>query len=184
MNSDFGQIMQLGYVVEDIETTAREWVERTGAGPFYTLDQLEMDQYYYRGERTDLTMSLAFGYWGDIQVELIHPLNEADTLYTRALKDAPGKLNHLATVVSDLDALLSRHQLNDRVIQSGKMPTGLQFVYLEEHVPGGLHLELIEAQDSTLQAFEGMKQIAAQWDGSHPLRPMSAVGDDLAALKR
>lgn len=175
--------MQLGYVVEDIEASARQWVTSVGAGPFYQLEGLEMDQYFYRGQRTDLTMSLAFGYWGDIQVELIHPLNQADTLYSRALKDAPGRLNHLATVVSDLDDLLNRHQLNDRVIQSGKMPTGLQFVYLEEYIPGGLHLELIEAQESTLQAFAGMKQIAAQWDGSHPLRPMSAVGEDLAALR-
>lgn len=184
MANEFGQIMQMGYIVEDVAVAAANWSARAGVGPFYVLDSLVMDQYYYRGVRVDVEMCLAFAYWGGVQIELIHPLSDTDTLYTRALKDAPGKLNHCATVVSDIDALLAGNNLKDKVIQSGKMPTGLNFVYLEEQLPGGLHLELIEAQESTLQAFTAMQRIAAGWDGKTPLRPMAAIAEDIAALQK
>ena len=183
METEFGKIMQLGYVVEDVEATAAQWSSRLNVGPFYTLDNT-MDQYYFRGVRTDVELRLAFGYWGSVQVELIQPLGNADTLYSCALRAAPGKLNHCATLVSDLDGLLERHNLKDRVIQSGRMHTGLNFVYLDEYLPGGLHLELIEAQESTVQAFSAMQAIAENWDGKNPLRPMSLIGNDIAALTK
>lgn len=183
MSSEFGAIMQLGYVVKDVDAAAQEWATHLGAGPFYLLDRMVFDQYYYRGMRTDLEMRLAFGYWNNMQIELIQPLNDADTLYSRALRSSPGKLNHCATVVTNVDALLTRRQLQDRVIQSGKMPTGLKFIYLEEYLPGGLHLELIEAQQDTLMAFAGMEQASRHWDGNEPVRPIARLQEDLAALR-
>jgi methylmalonyl-CoA/ethylmalonyl-CoA epimerase len=183
MSSEFGQIMQLGYIVTDVQAAALDWAQRVGAGPFYLLDHIAMDQYYFRGVRTTAELRLAFGYWGDQQIELIQPVGNADTLYSRAVQVSAGKLNHVATVVSDIDSLLEGRKLQDRVIQSGKMPTGLKFVYLEEYIPGGLHLELIEAQESTLMAFKGMQAASARWDGKNPVRPMSQLQQDLAGAK-
>ncbi|MCK9564333.1 MAG: VOC family protein [Bacteroidales bacterium] len=185
MHNEFGPVMQLGYIVDDIEQVAMEWVKRAGVGPFYLLDGVKMDQYYYRGVRMDVELRLAFAYWGQVQVELIHPLDSADSFYNRALKEAPGKLNHCATVVKgDLDALLDRHNLADRVVHAADMSSGLKFVYLENYLPGGLHLELIQAQESTLHAFEGMRAVAEHWDGKNPIRPMADVAADIAGLNQ
>jgi hypothetical protein len=175
--------MQLGYIVNDVEAAAVEWAERVGAGPFYVMDRIVMDHYYYRGVHTPLEMQLAFGYWGSMQIELIKPLTVTDTLYSRALHTSAGALNHCATVVTDIDALLARRDLQHRVIQSGKMPTGLKFVYLDEHLPGGLHLELIEAQESTLMAFAGMEAASRNWDGNDPVRPASRLQQDLTVRR-
>lgn len=182
MKTDFGRIMQHGYIVPDIDAMAQEWAERVGAGPFYVIET-RMDEYCYRGVRTPAELRLAFGYWGGIQIELIQPFDGVDTLYSRALKNAPGKLNHCATVVSDIDALLAARDLEAQVIQSGSMPTGLKFVYLEEYLPGGLHLELIQPVGGALRAFEGMEAIARNWDGANPLRPAAALAEDLASLR-
>ena len=179
MSTGFGTIMQHGYIVTDAEKSAAEWAERVGAGPFYMGDQ-RMEQYYYRGVRMDIELRLAFGYWGAIQIELIQPLGRADSLYSRALQTSSGKLNHLATVVSDLDGLLSSRQLHNRVIQNGSTPSGLTYAYLDEYVPGGLHLELIQAQPSTLMAFASMEKAARQWNGQNPVRPMSALAQDVS----
>jgi methylmalonyl-CoA/ethylmalonyl-CoA epimerase len=181
MSAGFGRIMQHGYIVSDVEATAQEWAKRVGAGPFYVIDT-RMEEYYYRGARTPVELRLAFGYWGSIQIELIQPLGDADTLYSRALKCAPGKINHCATVVSDIDGLLAAGNLQGRVIQSGSMPTGLKFVYLEEYLPDGLHLELIQPVGAALQAFEGMEAVARNWDGVGTLRPATALAQDLASL--
>ena len=183
MGSDIGPVMQHGYIVADVEQTAREWVDRVGVGPFYILERNAMDQYHYRGQRIDIELKLAFAYCGGIQIELIQQLNEADTLYSRATRNSAGKLNHFASVVSDLDGLLARRKLENRVIQSGKMPSGVKFVYLEEFAPGGQHLELIQPSENALMGFAGMEAVARHWDGKSPLRPMSALGNDLATLK-
>jgi len=177
----FGAIMQQGYIVTDVAKAANEWAERVGAGPFYVIDRLAMSQYHFRGVRVDVEISLSFGYWHGIQIELIQPLGEADTLYHRAVRSSAGQLNHFATVVPDLDGLLDSRGLRSRVIQHGNMPSGLKFVYLEEYLPGGQHLELIEAHEATLGAFAAMEKASRQWDGRNPVRPMSALAQDLAA---
>jgi hypothetical protein len=183
MHSEFGTIMQLGYIVEDVEAAAAEWTARTGVGPFYVLDRNAMDECYFRGVRTPAELRLGFGYWGGVQVELVQPLNGGTGFYREALRDGAGRLNHCASVVTDLDALLDKHALRDRVVLSGLMPSGLKFVYLESYLPGGLHLELIQATPGTLGAFKGMEAIARQWDGRKPLRPMSDIAQDLAAIQ-
>lgn len=182
MSVGFGRIMQHGYIVSDVEQMARQWAALVGAGPFYVIDT-KMDEYYYRGVRTPVELRLAFGYWGSIQIELIQPLDNADTLYARALRSSPAKLNHCATVVSDIDALLAARGLHSRILQSGSMPTGLKFVYLEEYLPDGSHLELIQPEGGALQAFEGMESVARNWDGVEPLRPASALAQDLSTLR-
>jgi hypothetical protein len=183
MGNEFGQIMQLGYVVHDVAQAAAEWAQRVGAGPFYVIDRLAMDRYYFRGARTEVELCLGFGYWGSMQVELIHPLGHTDSLYRQALESAPGELNHCATVVTDIERLLASRGLQDRVIQSGTMPSGLKFVYLERHLPGGQHLELIEAQGSMLAAFAGMQAVSRHWDGADPVRPVDRLREDLARLQ-
>ena len=182
MSNEFGRIMQHGYVVDDVEKAAAEWVARVGVGPFYILQSNIMDQYWYRGRQMTVDLKLAFGYWGPIQVELIQQNNDADSFYVAARRTA-GKLNHFASVVSDLDGLLARRKLENRVIQSGKMSSGVKFVYLEEFTPGGQHLELIEPSQEALMGFAGMEAVARSWDGKNPLRPMTDLGKDLAALK-
>ncbi|MET0658752.1 MAG: VOC family protein [Steroidobacteraceae bacterium] len=184
MSGDIGPIMQLGYIVEDAAAAAAEWAERVGAGPFYVLDRNPMDDCYFRGERTPVEIRLAFGYWGSVQVELVQPLTTGPSFYREALRSGAGKLNHCAAIVTDLDTLLQQRNLQDRVILRGSMQSGLKFVYLEEYLPGGLHLELIQATPSTLGAFAGMEAIARSWDGRDPVRPMSAIAQDLATVTK
>jgi hypothetical protein len=181
MTTDFGRIVQQGYVVADADAAAREWAARTGAGPFYVMDH-QLDAYVYRGVPTPIGLRIAFGFWADMQIELIQPLGEADSLYSRAGRADAGRLNHYACLVDDLDSLLARRKLQDRVLQSGQMPTGLKFVYLEQFIPGGLHLELIQPPASTLAAFQGMEALAKRWDGRDPLRPGDRLAEDLAEL--
>jgi hypothetical protein len=182
MNSAFGPVMQHGYVVEDVAKTATEWAERVGVGPFYVLDRVVMEDYAYRGQRMTIELRIAFSYWGSVQIELAQPLSTGDSLYNHALRDAPGQLNHCAALVSDLDGLLARRGLRDRIIQSGGMGE-VKFVYLGGYLPGGLHLELIQGPESMRMGNAGMEAAARAWDGARPLRPMEALPADLAALR-
>jgi hypothetical protein len=171
--------MQHGYVVRDVAAAARQWAQRVGAGPFYVLDRLKLDDYYYRGKQTPVELRLAFGYWGSIQIELIEPLDQTDTPYRQALQESEGQLNHCAVVVPNLDALIAERGLKAQVLQHGKMPTGLVFAYIEGYLPGGQHLELIEMQEATRQAFAGMEAASQRWDGADPVRSIARLQQDL-----
>jgi hypothetical protein len=181
---DFGPVMQHGYIVGDVEKTALEWAERVGVGPFYILERNVMEDYYYRGQRMTIELKLGFAYWGSVQVELIQQINDAPSFYRDAARTGLDGINHLACIVSGVDSILERRRLKDRVVQSGRMNTGVSFVYLETYAPGGLHLELIDAPAETLMAFAGMEAVSRSWDGSRPLRSMEAFGEDMMALKK
>jgi methylmalonyl-CoA/ethylmalonyl-CoA epimerase len=181
MNGAFGQVMQHGYVVHDVDEVAREWAGRVGAGPFYVFDRMVMEQ-SFRGKRVEVETRLAFGYWGSIQIELIQPLNDVETLYSQGLRDAPGMLHHMATIVPDLSSLLVNQGLEDHVMQSGTMPTGVKFAYLNEYLPGKCHLELIQAPESALAGFAAMQAMSQHWNGDRPVRSMADLGADMAAL--
>ncbi|NRD90237.1 hypothetical protein C8024_13350 [Sphingopyxis sp. BSNA05] len=40
-----------------------------------------MENVKYRGEPSDIQFSMAIGYWGDVQVELIRPNNDAPSMF-------------------------------------------------------------------------------------------------------
>lgn len=183
MRNRFGEIMQFGYVVPDIEAGARQWTERVGAGPFYLIERLAMDDYCYRGAALQPEIRVAFGYWGDIQIELITPLDGGPSLYADAIAQAPGALNHCATIVEGLDALIAGEALESRIIQSGGQAPGTRYVYLDRYLPGDLHLELIEAPERARAGWAGMKRVHESWDGERPLRSMlGELSADIAAL--
>lgn len=180
---NLGKIIQHGYVVKNIEQHAEIWAERVGAGPFY-ISEVVIDNYRYQGIQSDCKLRIAVGYWGSIQIELIQPLNDANNLYTMALPNENGKLNHCATYVTNLDELLTNQQLKDQVLHSGEVSGNIKFVYLEKYLPGGHHLELIQFPESTIAALPLMEAAARQWDGKDPVRPASALQQDLAILAK
>jgi hypothetical protein len=175
-----GPIVQHGYVVADAAKTASAWAAQVGVGPFYLIDQV-VDDYVYRGRPMDLRLRVGVSYWGDTQIELIELVDGGDSLYAEAVSDAPGKLNHYAVMVPDIDAEVRDHDLARRVLHTGGTP-GLRFLYLENYLPDGSHLELMQASPSILQAFEGMKGATRAWDGDRPVRSLDDLAEDLGAL--
>lgn len=176
-----GPIVQHGYVVADAARAATAWTERVGIGPFYVMEN-PIDEYVYRGKRTDLTLRIAVSYWRDMQIELIQPVSSAPSFYSESLRTSPDKLNHYAVLVPDMDVAVANLQAERYVVHRGVTPT-LSFTYLEHYLPDGTTLELMQTPQQMLQAFEGIKAICRTWDGSRPLRTLADLTSDLAAFQ-
>jgi hypothetical protein len=153
-----------------------------GVGPFYVNDQ-PIDDYIYRGRRVDLTLRIGVSYWRGVQLELIQPVSPGNTFYSRALKRAPDKLNHYATRVPDIAAAVRNQKLEKFVVHTGGT-TGLKFAYLEDYLPDGTTLELMQVQESTLPAFAAMEAICRTWDGERPVRTMAEFMTDMGAQRK
>ena len=53
MNLRFGPVMQLGFVVPDLDRAMEHWTGNVGVGPFYVMSHIKFAEALYRGQPTD-----------------------------------------------------------------------------------------------------------------------------------
>ena len=97
-----GQIMQLAYVPADFDGALAHWL-KMGAGPFFALDHVVLEDLRYRGQPADIDFSMLLGYWGDLQIELIRQHNDAPSIYTAWRDQNLEGLHHVCLLVEDME---------------------------------------------------------------------------------
>lgn len=165
-----GPIMQNGFVVRDWRAAAMHWADKLGVGPFFVLEHIDFDVCRYKGEPADIDMTVAIAYTGGYQIELVQQHNDTPSIYTEFLAHNEPGLQHVGTVVDDLDAALDGNGLRDCIVQDGRTATGQRFAYVDTVLHNGTMIELIETNDDMQKAFAYMQKAAADWDGSDPIR--------------
>lgn len=167
-----GPIRQIGYVVTDIDRAIASWLE-LGVGPWFVMRDLTLAA-QYRGEPCEITQSLALSNSGDMQVELIQQHSAAPSVFTEFL-DAHGEGFHqFAYWASDFDATMrSVADAGWPVVWSGGEDVGTRFAYVEPPA-GPAHvaqiIEIMELTEITSGMAAFVRDAAANWDGSDPIR--------------
>ena len=151
---------QVGFVVRDLAAAVAFYTQRLGAQPFVIIEDAQLSDQELRGTPFAPRQSLAFGYMGHLQVELIQPLEGGDaSLYTEFLDERPqGGLHHTAVHVADIE-----HGLRDigagaaDVLQSGRFGEATRIAYVDVAAPTGALLELIQLDEGGLDMFEATR---------------------------
>jgi hypothetical protein len=171
MHTLLGPVIQNGYVVDDLEAAARHWAEKLGVGPFYVFDSVAFDTVRYRGKPSPIEMSMAIGYWGELQIELIRPLNDAPSIYRDFAERGLTGLQHVGVLTDDLSrdlAALARRGVHP--VQDGVAANGTAFAYVDtDFHPGGM-VEIIETSPALAAGFAAIRKAADAWDGRDPVR--------------
>jgi len=171
----FGRIRQNGFVVHDIEAALRHWTEVLGVGPFFLFERVPITDFRYRGEASDLEVSIALANSGPLQIELIQQRNQAPSMYRDFLARGSEGLQHVACWTESFDAELERLTGQGlRVGQSGCIGENGRFVYFETEQHPGTVLELSEINGPKGRFFRHIAEAAEGWDGSEPIRRMGA----------
>lgn len=170
----FGPVMQLGFVVPDLEAAARHWVS-LGVGPFFLLEHISFAEVRYLGRETRFDMSVAVAQWGGVQVELIHQHDAAPSIYTDYAGAKLGGLQHLGVMTDSVPAHLERLAVHGVTpVQVGATGNGIRFAYVNtDRLPGaspGGMIELIEHGPAIDGFFHVVKKASIGWDGRDPLR--------------
>lgn len=170
----FGPVMQLGFVVPDLEASARHWAAM-GAGPFFLLEHISYAECSFRGHPVQFDMSVAVGQWGDVQVELIKQHDEIPSIYTTFDGSRAGGLQHVGVMTDSVAGHLARLEpLGIRPVQQGSTANGIRFAYVgTDQLPGahpGGMIELIEHGPAIDGFFAMVRQAAEGWDGRDPVR--------------
>ena len=74
-------MFQHAYLVNDLEASIAKWNELFGAGPFMIRRTISTDRFRYRGTPQEADVSYAFGYLGDVMIQLIQQHDDTPSIY-------------------------------------------------------------------------------------------------------
>jgi hypothetical protein len=81
----FGQpddgVIQMCYLVPDIQAAMQTWVQKLRVGPWFLLDHFTGTDPQYRGQDSKADVSLAMSFAGHMNIELIQPNDEHPSVY-------------------------------------------------------------------------------------------------------
>ncbi len=167
--ASLGTVMQLAYVPADIDAALAYWTGTIGAGPFFWMGHVAMDNVRYRGEPSPIDFSMAIGYWGDIQIELIVQHNDAPSIYRDWRVAGHEGVHHICICVDDLAAARTTAEAaGGTVVQSLSVPGGGGAIYVDTGGGPGTLVEILTLP--SYAGFDMMREAAHGWDGSDPVR--------------
>ncbi|MFE4501988.1 VOC family protein [Rhodococcus sp. NPDC056743] len=179
MSKYFGPLRQLGYVVRDIDSALKYWIDVVGVGPFFFVEDQPLNDFLFRGEPSAPRFSVALAHSGSAQIELIQQHNNEPSAFREFTDRGLEGLQHVAYWTTDFDRHLTESKQRGLVeLQSGRSGSGApdeRFVYFEESAYPGTVVELSEVSGRKGNLFRAIEAASQGWDGSDPIRDMRKV---------
>lgn len=174
MSCLFGPIRQTAYLVADIEELMSYWSKILGVGPFFYLKDHQATGSLFRGQPTDMRISLAFAQSGALQIELVQQLNDAPSLFKEARDAGKQGLHHLAFWTTEFDSDVGNYRNQGyKVVQTGGMSgPNNRNVFIERAGEDPIAIEISEISGTKGEFFKRIARAADGWDGSDPVRPI------------
>lgn len=167
--ASLGEIMQIAFVPQDFDAAIQHWL-KMGAGPFFVMSNVSPDWSRAYGEDIDLTLDLAFGNWGEMQIEIIRQKNDVRTIYTDWLNAGHQGLQHTCLRVDDMASARQACLANGFELVHEGGYRGTEFAYFETHGGPGTMLELVCNPHGSQGLAQITRDAAKNWDGSDPIR--------------
>ena len=166
--NSIGPVMQIAFVPEDFDAAVRHWTQVMGVGPFFLLENIQLEDSRYLGAPNTCLFSIALAYWGDLQVELIRQENDAPSIYRGA---AGQGLHHICLITDDIAAARATAEAaGATVLVEGKVGADGAVIYVDSGGGPGCIVEVLQPATGMLDLFAMIRAAAQDWDGSEPLR--------------
>ena len=162
---DFGQpadgIIQLGFVVADLETAMSEFTGRLRVGPWTVLRDFAGDDPRYHGEPARARAHVALGFGGHLQYELIQPADEWPSVHRDVILDRGYGFHHFGRATTNFDQdVAAMHARGYDTVFSARVGPGSRVAYFDTRdvLPG--MIELLEASADLDTTFTAMYRAA------------------------
>lgn len=162
------------YVVEDIEATVNRLAEQLGAGPFFLIERVPLENVLSRGEPAEFVHNSAFGSCGGGAIELMETISLAPERVEKGFSGPRPRIQHVAYAVPPAEVADLRSSLDERGLPEylSSQLGGVETTLHDASATLGHDIE-IHADGEALRDFFGMVSGGAEdWDGSEPLRPV------------
>lgn len=152
------KVFQIGYVVPDLTAAIDFFKAKFGVPKFLEIRNVGLSDQMFRGKPADLRHSIAFGYLGDMQVELIEPVSGTST-YSEFLERNPGGgAQHIGIMVDDFDAACADMKRKGyEIVQSGRNGK-TRLAYFDTDRSVGTLTELVYLDPPERENFQKLKR--------------------------
>lgn len=165
--SAIGPVMQIAFAPKDFDAALRHWTQVMGVGPFYMLENIALEDMRYRGQPSDFVFSIAIAYWGDMQIELIRPENDAPSIYD-GLREG---VHHTCTLTDDVAAAREIALASGvEILVEAKVGDDGGVLYVDTGGGSGTIVEILQPATGGDGLFAMIKAASVGWNGSEPLR--------------
>lgn len=162
------QIVQAGYIVDDIDAAMADWMRVAEIGPFFVMRDVSPDEVKFWGQPGDLVADVAFCQAGPLQIELIQPKITNRAFHTLGY-------HHQAYWPDDFDAEIARFAAMDVEVALFGRSGEVRFAYFDTRGLIGCYTEIVEHNDGFVAMNRHMAEASVNWDGSDPIRPIPAI---------
>jgi len=143
-------VFQAAWVVADLEAAMRHWIENCGVGPFFVMENLQIEKMRYRGQPHEINFSVALAQAGPTQIELIFQHDDLPSVYRDAIAMGQTGFHHVGVWAHDFDRELK--------------------AYVDTRRTLGSMVEILEENAAVRARFRDIADVAANWDGRDPIR--------------
>jgi 4-hydroxyphenylpyruvate dioxygenase-like putative hemolysin len=136
---------QLGVVVRDVEKAAARYASLFGVGPF-TIYEFVPEMHVFNGEQTYAKLKMGKAMWGNIELELIQPM-EGKSPHMEFLQKRGEGVQHLGFHVPNFD------ELYENFLKEGFKPLLRSEAYVETY-KGNLKVCYFDTEEAVGILFE------------------------------
>jgi hypothetical protein len=177
---NFGQplngVIQMGYIVEDIHKSMLEWSEKLKIGPWFLREHGVFPSQFYRGEPTDVELSIAMGFAGHMMFELIQQHNDVPSVYQDVVRGRGFGFHHYGFGTDQYDEAIKVYRNRGYALVYEAVPVpGVSVAYFDTRADLPGMVEVIKITPMMEAVFTAMQQASVGWDGSNPVRPRTAA---------
>ena len=165
-----GPPVQIAYAVSDIYKGIDKWISDFGAGPFFIAEHIPIKNVIYRGHPSELDITVAYGQWGEIMIELVQDNGEGPSIIRDLYPPQKSGLHHLAYFVNDMDLVSAKLEEEGYVLAMSGQAGENRFQFFDAISEMGHFLEIYEPIESLKYLYERVRSASINWDGSDPLR--------------
>jgi hypothetical protein len=171
-----GEPHHFAYVVDDIEATVNRLVDQLGAGPFFLIESVPLENVLSRGEPAEFVHNSAFGYCGGGAIELIEAVSLAPERVEKAFAAPRPRVQHVAYVVPPAEVADLRSSLEERGVTRylSSQLGGVETTLHDASAALGHDIEIHGENEGLREFFAMVRGGAEEWDGSAPLRPVGS----------
>lgn len=165
-----GPPVQIAYAVSDIFRGVDKWIKDFGAGPFFIAEHIPIKNVIYRGHPSELDITVAYGQWGEIMIELVQDNGEGPSIIRDLYPPQKSGLHHLAYFVNDMDLVSAKLVKEGYVLAMSGQAGENRFQFFDAISEMGHFIEIYEPIESLKYLYERVRSASINWDGSDPLR--------------
>jgi hypothetical protein len=168
----FGPMLQVAWVVNDLDKAMSRWLDTQSVGPFYVMRHCPLENVLYRGQPTTVDIDVGIAQAGGVQIELIQQNDAKPSCYRDMFAVGAEGFHHVCYFVDDLKGAIAHFAQRDQPVAIQGNFGAVEFAYVDSRSGVGCMTELVGRHPDIESFFKMIADAAVDWNGKDPIRTL------------